>query len=416
MAMSDPVTNGEMEDVLSSIRRLVSEDSRSRPEARSGTRPERLVLTPALRVKEDDESHGKADATVPLRLDHLRSGAEDESVAQPCGGPEPSEPGTDGGAVSLATEAPDANGDAGAAPPDGIAPERAAGALGAARACTREARAEAPPVSVPEGSAAGLPSDRPPPATPATVLSRLVNQEIARALRDAPGSGARDDASEAQADTPDPPVMAQSTEFIDAAPAGRDVAETTSAAESADLEERAPCQDGGGMDADAKNLAQSEDMLQPETDALPSPPAVVAERMAEHVPEDVPEASPEDATRADLASKIAALEDMVGRDAGEWKDDATDMAGAFVHRPAGVSGLEAAQPAQEPAGQDGSWPAKGDWYADEPVTLDEDVLRDMVAEIVRKELQGALGERITRNVRKLVRREIHRIVMSREFD
>lgn len=48
--------------------------------------------------------------------------------------------------------------------------------------------------------------------------------------------------------------------------------------------------------------------------------------------------------------------------------------------------------------------------------LDEEALRDLVAEIVRQELQGALGERITRNVRKLVRREIHRALTSQDFD
>jgi len=48
--------------------------------------------------------------------------------------------------------------------------------------------------------------------------------------------------------------------------------------------------------------------------------------------------------------------------------------------------------------------------------LDEDMLRDVVSEIVRQELQGALGERITRNVRKLVRREIHRMLISQEFE
>lgn len=48
--------------------------------------------------------------------------------------------------------------------------------------------------------------------------------------------------------------------------------------------------------------------------------------------------------------------------------------------------------------------------------LDEDALRDMVTEIVREELSGDLGERITRNVRKLVRREIHRALMTRDFD
>ena len=48
--------------------------------------------------------------------------------------------------------------------------------------------------------------------------------------------------------------------------------------------------------------------------------------------------------------------------------------------------------------------------------IDEEMLRELVAEIVRQELQGALGERITRNVRKLVRREIHRALSAAEFE
>jgi hypothetical protein len=45
--------------------------------------------------------------------------------------------------------------------------------------------------------------------------------------------------------------------------------------------------------------------------------------------------------------------------------------------------------------------------------LDEETLREIVAEVVRAELQGALGQRITRNVRKMVRREI-RIALAAE--
>lgn len=56
-----------------------------------------------------------------------------------------------------------------------------------------------------------------------------------------------------------------------------------------------------------------------------------------------------------------------------------------------------------------------DLFSDDTL-LDEEALRDMVTEIVRQELQGALGERITRNVRKLVRREIHRALNSQDFD
>jgi hypothetical protein len=49
------------------------------------------------------------------------------------------------------------------------------------------------------------------------------------------------------------------------------------------------------------------------------------------------------------------------------------------------------------------------------LVLDEEMLREMVSEIVRRELQGSLGERITRNVRKLVRREIYRALETRDL-
>ena len=39
-----------------------------------------------------------------------------------------------------------------------------------------------------------------------------------------------------------------------------------------------------------------------------------------------------------------------------------------------------------------------------------------VRDIIREELQGALGERITRNVRKLVRAEIARAMAVRDFE
>jgi len=54
--------------------------------------------------------------------------------------------------------------------------------------------------------------------------------------------------------------------------------------------------------------------------------------------------------------------------------------------------------------------------ADNLRTVDQDALRDLVGTIVRQELQGALGERITRNVRKLVRREINRVLAAQDFD
>jgi hypothetical protein len=48
--------------------------------------------------------------------------------------------------------------------------------------------------------------------------------------------------------------------------------------------------------------------------------------------------------------------------------------------------------------------------------LDEETLREIIAEVVREEFAGQLGERITRNVRKLVRREIRQILASEDLD
>ena len=52
-----------------------------------------------------------------------------------------------------------------------------------------------------------------------------------------------------------------------------------------------------------------------------------------------------------------------------------------------------------------------------PLTvLDEEALHEIVRNLIREELQGVLGERITRNVRKLVRAEINRALTARSLD
>ncbi|HMR54221.1 MAG TPA: hypothetical protein PKA33_17970 [Amaricoccus sp.] len=45
--------------------------------------------------------------------------------------------------------------------------------------------------------------------------------------------------------------------------------------------------------------------------------------------------------------------------------------------------------------------------------LDEEALRDVVNSIVREELQGELGDRISRNLRKLIRRELSQMLEER---
>lgn len=71
--MSDAMTSREIEDVLSSIRRLVSEDLRPPPRAAApfaipDPEPEKLILTPALRVvpPEDDGEDPRSTVSAPL--------------------------------------------------------------------------------------------------------------------------------------------------------------------------------------------------------------------------------------------------------------------------------------------------------------------------------------------------------------
>jgi hypothetical protein len=68
---------------------------------------------------------------------------------------------------------------------------------------------------------------------------------------------------------------------------------------------------------------------------------------------------------------------------------------------------------------DGSDPALRDDFATAPGNtemIDAVALRALIVQIVQEELQGSLGERITRNVRKLVRREINRMIVSDDLD
>ena len=125
---------------------------------------------------------------------------------------------------------------------------------------------------------------------------------------------------------------------------------------------------------------------------------------------------------ATLGSKIAALETVIGKTDDQWEpDDTGDSDYSGTEAPAMI--WDDADPMETV--DDDAVPV-ADTVADfEPQDgfsqsvddiLDEEVLRDIVSDIVREELQGALGERITRNVRKLVRREIHRALAAQDLE
>lgn len=117
----------------------------------------------------------------------------------------------------------------------------------------------------------------------------------------------------------------------------------------------------------------------------------------------------------------AASHDPQESETGQETEDHTDTSAAqdwsgTLYEAAGVTSEQAPDAPEIAAAQQPEDDGQFDFLAEDDGLIDEEALRELVSEIVRQELQGALGERITRNVRKLVRREIHRALSAQEFD
>lgn len=371
--MSNPVTNVEVEDVLSSIRRLVSEDKRplaglrsaaSEPAAVSEPEPERepkidpaagrLVLTPALRVAVSEEVPDGA----PLDLGSVAQETWTESESIETDYDEP--------LVLFPTPSEDSS------EPD----EEALAAL-----IHDAVEAEAQPV---EGG-----------------------------LEDGDYNGEEYWESEEQS----------SLDTLEQ-PQDNDVA----------VEET---HDDANWDVDGSDTYSSfsEDDVEPTLE--------VADQHEEQqffepeVENDVATVSSgddiDDASVVPLTEKIAALEAAVGEIAQDWEPDGdveNELASADVPAMAWEDDVEldakgapmldvvedhASEVDDEAEVASEADPISSAFGVDDQL-MDEEALRDLVSEIVRAELQGALGERITRNVRKLVRREIHRALTAQEME
>ncbi|KEJ89195.1 hypothetical protein [Sulfitobacter donghicola] len=370
--MSEPVTNEEVEDVLSSIRRLVSEDKRPlaglrsasaeavpMPEAEQEPAPEvvdRFVLTPALRVTDQQDVAAVADDAGPLDLGSVarNTWAEDETVVAE------NEP------MMLFPAAQEASAEAGAQDGD-------------------------------------------------TDIAALVHEAVEtqeQSSEDLQDEG--DYSDESYWETP---------ELAEPAQVHEESAEHMHAQEHS-----------GDADADwnvDENDRYSSDLV--EEDAHEADFHTIEEVIVNDAPEAVFEApaeAPNEAANASvLTDKIAALEAAVGEIAQDWEPDGEieeeltstvtsamawednvdlDATGEPIHAAFDDAPLEAEEIPEEPH-------ADSDAGEEEPL-MDEAALRDLVSEIVRAELQGALGERITRNVRKLVRREIHRALTAQDME
>jgi len=449
--MSDPRTNSDFQDVLSSIRRLISEDLRAEPRP-SG----KLVLTAAHRIEAVDPAPPEpAPAGAVADLPDIRAevltlavgaGTVDEASAtledtiaeleaavarigdefEPDGGEEalsrrhgdPALVGAFGEGFAVDVAADEGGGDAGAATAGGddgapldlpITADRHQPdsdddeAIAAAEVVPGGPEDHAETAGGPESAAAEAPvqgdvfgaEDRP---------DRLqgwpqgwLQDDAAFEAADDHGAAPTETAAEAD------PCRDETGHDAAAIEAGRGAAEPGLVSAAVDPDPRA--EQAGAEPAGAEPAAG-------DGAPLATPGRVRRLNLApsgeggddRDTAADGGFAAPQpDAAEADAGSAWPAFSGLTAAPADPpltFQHAAQNAAQLAATHPAAGGGAEAED--DEDAGDPGLF-ADGD-----ESVIDMETLHALVADIIRQELQGPLGERITRNVRKLVRREIHR--------
>lgn len=420
--MSKPVTNEEVEDVLSSIRRLVSEDKRPLAGARAAG------LGPAAGADEagpTDVAGAEAEAHSTTRL--VLTPALRVAGSQPEAEPSNDESPLDLGAVARETWHDT----------EGVTADSETDELDAS---------EQPSDAVPmmlfplRNNKASEPSDASLQSSPEADV--ITDDDELLEGGDYSDEGYWDVEEGSEADRPDQPKTddAADWDMDDYAAAEEAYAE----AEDGDIEDGREEDEALSHAFDAGDRAQYDDtnadegatvdedvkvderLNDAEADALKASDEPLFERHGDRKPTVVRSNIP-------LTDKIAAMEAAVSEIASEWEPDGDELeALAATASPAmaweddvqlDAKGAPIPSEAPTSAGTEATSDATGGTAGaaaafgnGEDQVMDEAALRELVSEMVRAELQGALGERITRNVRKLVRREIHRALTAQEME
>lgn len=352
--MSDSVTNVEIEDVLASIRRLVSDEhgDESRRDTTAEAKADKLVLTPALRVATTEDAPQRFPEEEPARTSFGRK--------QP-GEAKPVEPVTDDAPVQVV---------------------------------------EAEPTPLP---------------------TMQLGAEYAVSDPDEPQEDLAEDAEVAEVDEPAAPEVRLEDRFADLEaavsvsddqwePDGNDEDAFGAAPMSMEWLDHTPQESVGGAEAEEAPFWEGVEPLETSAEITALHHDVVE---ADEVEEVVDEAEEELDAADDVADE--------GLEAAEHVDEAAalDEPAVAVEAPVEES-YEAVDPyttqAYDSVEEDASAALEDlAGLGLQDGILDEEMLRELVADIVRQELQGSLGERITRNVRKLVRREIQRALTARDL-
>lgn len=383
--MSEPAKSAnEIEDVLSSIRRLVSEGQAS-------VAPSRLVLTPAQRVVEPDDPW----APVPDAATAPDATAPVTGAADPAWGLEDRL--SDWGEIeSSGQEAvEEALAERSVAVPPGPAD-----AIGAVAALSGEAEddgqdqpafeAETGDTNWPDAGATRTLRD--------LALVRGHPVQDAGAEPEVPEQGREDMAVVGEDDAP---------EHDDA---------VTDAARVAETPETMPAEDSADDGATPDATTPQDEAAE----AVPGEVEAAAVAEANPVAEAENVADAEGVAEAEVAAEASAEAEAEAEAEVAAKAPPRMFSRPIRRNPEPVTGADADSDMDEDDDLDvedlGDDPQPFSFPETEDGILDEETLRQIVADVVRAELQGVLGQRITRNVRKMVRREVRLALAAQELE
>ncbi|WP_413872342.1 hypothetical protein [Albidovulum sp.] len=478
--MPDPLTNLEIQDVLSSIRRLVSEDNRHRAEResardggeaallRSPAEAGKFVLTEALRVPGADAAEageGAAEDVAPTGAAAPEAAVPEvvapEVAAPEVAAPEPVAPWAEAAQVEVRAAAPETAGagegdaldqtvtgegrfEAGHAVPALAETETAGGNTWEAAGDTTEADAGSIEETIAEleAAVAGIGGEFEPDGSE-VARGRAIDAELEEAFEDGFAVDLAAEEEEARAlaqpvtswtgpaaaaDEASGPIEVVEPEAAEAAAgAGDDGALATewtaeAAAESAPPAEPAEPEPEGAAEVDHSDLEAAARAPEVVLNGIPGEalPAFAHSAAAWRGATAAPSAA--EAPRLGLRRLTLTAADAVVEGPAPWdRGDAPPADAPFdpdaAAMPDEAPGLASALADEAPECGPGEGEEESSIFGPgEDGVIDMDMLRDLVAEIIREELQGALGERITRNVRMLVRREINRALEARGLE
>ncbi len=402
--MSEPMTNIEIEDVLSSIRRLVSEDA---PRPTAPPRPMPLMLTPAFRVSAPKPARpGNPSAAVSAPVAAVSAPAAAVTRSRAAAVSRPGAPADPAPAPEVAIAAPAAT----QMPLDALAPmndafhfneptpaeaAEAAGSLERRIADLEAAISRSAEEFEPDGS-----EDQ----------SEHVPGSVLRTAHWAPGGSAPEDKGEAGAQAPVDAAWSSGDDAVaEAEPNDAPALAPADAGASAETFAGEPCRDAAGEtaaveagtsaavteatrgdDAGVEDLGVADVAAEgnPGADTGPDAPEtgrIEASAALDPAPDEVTEAESLEADAWEIEPEPA-IRDLPGNQSSGFAED-------LEIEPETAAGVEV-----------------------EETLIDEDSLRDIVAELIRQELRGELGEKITRNVRRLIRREVHRALALQDLE